>query len=288
MRTNEDHLVQIAVMGEISPPSLSAPYRPDASGQARVMYGMAGIAYNVRVGDPAFGWEADHLEPGVSIHNRDLEADYAMHYLTCVGNEATVATGDACGAKGVVSGEHARLLIDFAADVLDRMCIGDRMVIKTHGVGLQLLQYPHITVRKCSPRLIEAMGLEHGAGGTLRVPVTHEIPSQIMGSGLELIPEFVDQDLMTEDRTLMEELGLTDLRLGDVVAIRDQDHSHGRGYSSGATTIGLINHGDSFMTGHGPGVMTLLSCPTPHIEPFIEPEANIAKYLRIGRWSEER
>ena len=30
-----------------------------------------GISYNVRSGDSAFGWSGDHVEPGVSIRNRE-------------------------------------------------------------------------------------------------------------------------------------------------------------------------------------------------------------------------
>jgi hypothetical protein len=286
MRTNENRLVKMAVIGEISPPKLGRGYRPDTAGQAAVIIGMAGIVYNVRAGDPAFGWEGDHVEPGVSIHNSDQGQDYAMHYLTCVGNEAEVVSGGAAGSRGIVTGEHARLLIDFQPEALEEMCVGDRIQIQAYGLGLELLDCPNVTVRKCSPALIATMGLHLDGEGRLRVPVTHELPPEIMGSGMELFPEFVDQDMMTGDRGLMEELGLTTLRLGDLVAIRDQDHSYGRGYTQGAVAIGLINHGDCIMTGHGPGVMTLLSSPGPDIVPVITPGANIADYLNIGRSGE--
>jgi hypothetical protein len=276
----------MAVIGEISPPKLGRGYRPDTDGQAAVPIGMAGIVFNVRVGDPAFGWEGDHVEPGVSIHNPDQGQDYAMHYLTCVGNEAEVVSGGAAGSRGTVTGEHARLLIDFEPEALEEMCVGDRVQIETYGLGLKLLDCPNVTVRKCSPALIAAMGLELDGDGRLRVPVTHELPPEIMGSGMELFPEFVDQDMMTGDQDLMARLGLTNLRLGDLVAIRDMDHSYGRGYTEDAVVIGLINHGDCFMTGHGPGVMTLLSSPGPDIVPIIKPGANIADYLSIGQHGE--
>jgi len=279
IRTNRDKLVKIAVGGEVSPPKLHAPTQADSTGRSFISIGMAGIVYNAQVGDLAFGWKADHIEPGVSIHNPDEHADYAMHYLTCVGNDAVVSSGEAAGARGLVSGEHARLLIDFAADDLDRLNIGDKIVIQGYGVGLELLDFPQIAVRKCSPALIENMRLEVNRAGQLVAPVTHTLTPRLMGSGLELIPEFVDQDMVSEDRALIEELGLLDLRLGDLVAILDQDHSYGRGLRQGGVVIGLINHGDSAMTGHGPGVMTLLSCPTPDIVPVIDARANIANYL---------
>lgn len=289
VRTNKDELVEIAVAGEIVSPRLTTPpYRPDKNGRATVMIGMAGIAYNVRVGDPAFGWAADHLEPGVSVRNACPERNYAMHYLTCIGNRAVVASGEARGARGRVSGEHSGLLIDFETDDLVGMCIGDRVVVRAFGAGLELLDYPHISIRNCSPELIESMGLEPTGEGMLRIPVTHEIPSRLMGSGMELLPEYVDQDMMTQDSELIEELGLANLRLGDLVAVTDMDYSHGRGYHEGATVIGVIIHGDSFISGHGPGVLGLLSCQTPHIVPVIDDGANIGKLLRLGRWAEGR
>jgi hypothetical protein len=44
------------------------------------------------------------------------------------------------------------------------------------------------------------------------------------------------------------------------------------------------------MTGHGPGVMDLLSCAMPKIEPVIDKRANLAVYLGIGNhdWADER
>ena len=75
---------------------------------------------------------------------------------------------------------------------------------------------------------------------------------------------------MTNDRQTLAELGLDQLRIGDILAVRDHDHTQNRGYREGAITIGIINHADSFMTGHGPGVMDLLSCATAKIEPVID------------------
>ena len=61
---------------------------------------MYGVAYNARVGDRAFGWAGDHVEPGVSIANPDEKADFALHYLTCIGNEATVDERAGEGGEG--------------------------------------------------------------------------------------------------------------------------------------------------------------------------------------------
>ena len=285
LRTNKDRLVKIAVVGEVSAPTLPPTmYRPDAAGRSTVLIGMYGIAYNARVGDPAFGWAADHLEPGVSIHHTDPQMHHALHYLTCVGNEAMVISGDAAGSRGRLSGEHERLMVDFEPDILDKLCIGDKVQIWGYGVGLELLDFPSVGVYKCSPDLIDAIPFEVSAEGKLRVPVTHIIPARLMGSGAELPTEFVDQDFMSNDRQAIADEGLTDLRIGDLVAITDHAHFWGREYRPGAVSIGLINHGDSVMIGHGPGVMTLLTATSSVIEPVLTPDANIAHYLRFGNW----
>jgi len=281
--TNEQHLVEMAVVGNISQPTLRhGGYTINDVGVGRVLPGMSGVVYNARVGDPAFGWSGDHVEPGVSIANPENSAEYALHYLTCIGNRAIVTSGLAKGAEGIVTGEHARLLVDFAPDVLDLLCVGDSIQIISHGRGLVFTDFPQIELKKCSPKLINSIPIEViDNGKKIRVPVTMALPPRIMGSGAELNSEYVDQDLMSGDRKLMAELGIDQMRLGDLVVIPDADHRWGRGYRKGAVTIALCIHGDSVMTGHGPGILALMSADEPCIEWVITPEANIAHYLNI-------
>ena len=126
LRWNFDQLVEMAVTGQVSQPALRrGGYVHWPNGVGEMLPGMHGITYNARVGDRAFGWAGDHVEPGVSIAHSEERADYALHYLSCIGNEAEVVTGLARGAQGVVTGEHARLLVDFPPDVLEQMTIGD-------------------------------------------------------------------------------------------------------------------------------------------------------------------
>jgi len=283
LRTNRDNLVKMAVAGAIAPPTMArGPHRFKANGEPFVPIGMAGIVYNARPGCPAFGWEADHLEPAVCVHAQDAQEDYALHYLASLGNDAALTSGEARGAQGVVMGEHARFILDFAEDDMERMCPGDRVQIVAWGTGLTLADYPHITVRKLDPRLLDRMRIEEAGGGVLRVPVTHILPSKIMGSGWELNPEYVDQDICSNDPETVRTFGLERLRQGDVVAVTDADHSTGRGYRQGSIVIGVINHCNSWQLGHGPGCMTVLSCPTPQIEAVLDPDANIARYMRCG------
>ena len=281
LRWNFDDLVEMAVTGQVSQPALRRGYSPRPDGVGVVLPGMAGIAYNARVGDKAFGWAADHVEPGVSIANPDERADFALHYLTCIGNEAEVVTGLARGARGVVTGEHARLLVDFAPDVLEQMTVGDTVQIRARGRGLLLEGHPDLEFKKTSPALADALGLRI-EDGRVSCPVAMEIPARVMGSGAELNAEFVDQDLMSGDRALMAELGLDRMRLGDLIGIRDVDHRFGRSWREGWVAVCLCIHGDSVMTGHGPGILTLIAGPADALDFHIDPGANIASALGIG------
>lgn len=269
----------MAVAGVVSQPTLRYPgYIPDANGLSTVLPGMAGVVYNVHIGDEAFGWAADHVEPGVSIAHSDEGTDFALHYLTCIGNEAVVTSGLARGAKGVVTGEHARILIDFPEEASALLNIGDTVQIRAHGRGLELTDYPHIELKKVSPRLLELLRLEALDARRITLPVALELPISIMGSGAELNSEYVDQDLMSGDRALMRDTGIDTLRLGDLVAIRHADHHFGRSYREGAVSIALCIHGDSVMTGHGPGILTLMTCAEPCIEWTLDKSANLADY----------
>ena len=281
LRWNFDDLVEMAVTGQVSQPTLRRGgyvHRPDGHGE--VLPGMYGITYSARVGDRAFGWAGDHVEPGVSIANDDERADYALHYLTCMGNQAEVVTGLAQGATGVVTGEHARLLVDFSPDVLEELTIGDTIQLRTLGRGLKLESHPGIEFKKTSPSLARAFGLQ-SENGRVSCPVAMELPARIMGSGAELNSEFVDQDLMSGDRALMAELGIDQMRLGDLVGIRDVDHRFGRSYRNGWVAICICIHGDSVMTGHGPGILTLITGPGNLLDFHLDPTANLAHSLGI-------
>ncbi len=278
---NFDELVEMAVTGQVSQPSVRrGGYTPWPDGVGVMLPGMSGIVYNARVGDRAFGWAGDHVEPGVSIANADEQADYALHYLTCIGNEAEVVTGLAKGAKGVITGEHARLLVDFSLDTLEKMTVGDTVQIRALGRGLRLESHPGIEFKKTSPTLARAFGLRM-EDGRVSCPVAMELPPRIMGSGAELNAEFVDQDLMSGDRALMAELGIDQMRLGDLIGIRNVDHRFGRSYRKGWVAVCLCIHGDSVMTGHGPGILTLITGPAELLDFHLDPTANLAQALGI-------
>ena len=293
LKTNSDKLVKLSVMGEVSNPLFSyTPYRVSTDGTLAVLPGVGGITYNLRVGDPAVGWEADHVEPSVSIKNRDKEdfipkaANYGLNFLACIGNEAIATSNKGKGKKGTVTGKHGgieHVLVDFEPEVLDKLVIGDKILVKTYGVGLKLLDFPYVKLMSMDPKFLSSLNT-NSKDKKLRVGVTHLIPSAIMGSGLGASQTHSgDYDIQLFDDGMVRKHGLGTLRLGDIVAITDADHSFGRIYKKGHTTIGIVVHCNSVVAGHGPGVTTLMTARNRHLQPFIDKNANIAKILKLRK-----
>jgi len=292
LKTNIEKLVKISVVGEVASPvyGRGGVYNISAEGIPMVLPGVGGITYNVRVGDAACGWEADHVEPGVSIENKENDPRYgqgantALNVLSCVGNEAVIVGGDAKGAKGVVTGKHGgieHILVDFPSETLEKLMLGDKVLVKAFGVGLKLLDFPEIKVMNMDPHFLEALKPK-AKKEKLEVPVTHVIPAAIMGSGLGANQTYSgDYDIQLFDEGIRKEYGLDDLRLGDLVAIRDADHSYGRIYRQGAMSVGIIAHTNCITSGHGPGVTTLFTSSTGKIIPKIDAKANIASILKL-------
>ncbi|MEO0250132.1 MAG: DUF4438 domain-containing protein [candidate division WOR-3 bacterium] len=294
LRTNEKDLVIMSVMGHVAHPVKGArPYLVTHDGKVKVLPGVGGITYNKRVGDPCVGLAGDHVEPGVSTRNTDRFDGDASAYntaynaLSCVGNEAMVVSGDAKGDKGVVTGKHGgieHVLIDFPPETLEKLLIGDRILVKAYGQGLELLDYPEIAVRNLDPRLLKKLPIRRKGKG-LAVGVAKVIPGEIMGSGLGRDHVWTgDYDIQLFDEKTVKKFGLSDLRFGDIVAITDAYHAYGRIYKHGAVSVGVVVHSACLVAGHGPGVTTLLTTDTPGmLEPYMDEKANIAFILGLRK-----
>jgi len=285
LKTNRDKLVTISVQGEISHPKSTAPYRITVDGEPVVLPGTGGITYSHKIGDNCMDLAGDHVEPGVTtLRSVDTE-NGGFNTLACVGNAAKVVSGDAKGAKGYVTGTHGgseHVLIYFDRDTLEQLAIGDKILVKAQGQGLQLPDCPNVKVMNLDPDLLDKMGITLAADGVLEVPVAAQVPAYLMGSGLGSTTAYRgDYDIMTHDKTAYDKYNLGRLRFGDIVALMDCDTVFGRGYLSGAITIGVIVHSNCVLTGHGPGVTTLMTCKTPLIRPVLRPQANIADYLGV-------
>ncbi|KLU58883.1 hypothetical protein CEB3_c49010 [Peptococcaceae bacterium CEB3] len=285
LRTNKDHLVIQSVMGEIAHPRMQNPFLVGQDGIPQVLPGIGAITYNIGLGDLVFGWECDHVEPGVSIRNPDDIENTALLTLACIGNEAKVISGDGKGLMGFVTGAHAgrdNTILYFDKKELGNLSVGDKVQIKAFGLGLKLPDYSDIKMMSLDPDLLEAMQITEG-NGCLEVPVVATVPAYLMGSGIGAgVSQKGDYDIMTQDRGTIERLGLNKLRFGDLVLLSDCDNTYGRGYLRGAVTVGVIVHSDCILAGHGPGVVTLMSSKEGNILPRIDEKANIGRYL--GLW----
>jgi hypothetical protein len=290
LKTNAEKLIKMSVMGEIASPTIRSVYNVSATGKPVVLPGVGGITYNLRVGDPACGWEADHVEPGASVENKENDsrsgqaANTALNILSCVGNRATIINGDSKEAQGTVTGKHGgieHVLVDFPTDILEKLVIGDRILVKAFGVGLKLLDYPEIKLLNMDPALLRAWDPQPKSD-KLEVPVTHIVPAAIMGSGLGANQvNSGDYDIQLFDDGIVEQYELASLRLGDLVAIIDADHSFGRIYRQGAVSVGVVIHTNCVTAGHGPGVTTLMTSPEGKIITQINAKANIASLLNL-------
>lgn len=288
IKTNRDHLVKVAVVGQIAPQEFevgwTTPYLISNQGEPKIVPGTGGITYNVRVGDRVKGLVGDHIEPAISSRNPDPKANGGYNILSCVGNRATMITGGAKGDIGVVTGTHGgieHVMIDFDDAALRKMTIGDQIQVEAFGVGLAIDDFPDIRCTGLSPDLF-ARWITETRDGKLVVPVAKTAPAAIMGSGLGRDNVYRgDFDITLFDERAVAEYGLDGLRFGDFVAILDADSTFGRHYYGGAVSIGIIVHGDSYISGHGPGVTGLLTSRTGQIEPVIDSGANIADVLGL-------
>ncbi len=288
--SNVERLLAQVLAGEVWPP-LAARHgsRVDPDGRAFFLPGMGGGTLDVHVGDPATGHAGDHVEPGLSVRHRDAAANYALQYLSCVGNHVEVTSGPARGATGFVIGQHAYVLVDMDGEAMRHVTTGDQVSVLAHGQGLRLSAHPEVTVKNCSPALLAAL-----PGGTTRerrleVHVSAHVPADAIGAGAGMASEYANTDLMGAYAGLGDDLslGLESLRVGDVVALHDQDHRFGRGYRPGWTTIGVISTATCQLFGHGPGPSSIMSGPREAFDLVLDADANLAA-LRLDQPGDHR
>jgi Domain of unknown function (DUF4438) len=287
--TNVDKLVSLSVMGQIASPSFpglpAEPYRLASDGTPFLLPTYGSIVYNVSVGDSAYGWLADCIHPSVSINLADDNGNRGLRVLSCLGNTAVVMSGDAKGTKGVVTGKSGRfsehVIVHFAKQTREKMAIGDKIVVRSKGVGLQLADHLDIYLKGCSPELLESLNPETTSEGKLEVPVVASVPAHLLGAGAGLDSEGGSVHIQTTDKKALNEAGLSTLRLGDVVALENYDSRYQHGYLRGAIGIGVIGQGDSPRAGYGPGITVMMTSSTSRIVPKITAGINLKSLLGL-------
>lgn len=287
MSANLDELIVTAVAGVITNPAMAEnPYEVDADGAPFVPVGAGGICYNVKVGMDAMGWAADRVEPGVSIANADAGANQALALFACVGNPAVVRTGAAAGAGGMVIGKHEafrayrHVLVHLSDTALERVAPGDELLVRACGRGMAVTGAPGVACHSLGPELWRAWSPTVG-DGQVEVAVTRVLPPEVIGMGSGRISASTSVALQTKDAAMAAEYGLADLRLGDLVAVREWDASYYTGYRPAATTVGVVTTGDSPLAGNGPAVTILLSGAGGSIVPRLDAGANLAQMLGL-------
>jgi hypothetical protein len=290
IRSNVDKIVSVSVMGQIASPGFpglpASPYQLDSDGKPFLLPTFGGIVYNVSVGDSAYGWLADCIHPGVSISLKDDNGNRGLNLLACVGNTAVVMSGDAKGTQGVVTGKSGRfsehVIIHFDRAAREKMAIGDKIVIRSVGVGLDLLDHPDVRLKSCAPNLLNGLEVTSGGDGKLNVPVTAVVPPHLVGAGAGLTSEGGSLHIQTGDPEALAAAGLDQLRLGDIVALADTDSSWNHGYFRGAVGIGVVGQGDSPRSGYGPGVTLLMTSMSGGIQPMVTPGVNIRDIFNLS------
>jgi len=294
LKTNEAKIVEFLLQCQPGQPRSRGNWSVDHQGAPFILPSIGGITVNIQVGDPAFGWAGDHLEPGVSCTadtNKPFEhPNNSLQLFACAGNKATIVSGEAKGATGWVIGHHGgseHVIIDFPREAKEKMTYDDKIILYARGQGLKLIDYPDITLFNLDPDLLKKMKIvksgKKSGKKILDVPVTTLVPAACMGSGVGA-PNVAtgDYDIMTSDAETVEKYQLDKIRFGDIVALLDHDNRFGRAYRQGAVSIGIVVHSNCLLAGHGPGVTTLMTCATPLIKPVIDPCANLADLLGIG------
>jgi hypothetical protein len=291
LKTNKDRVVEMFLACKPGMPRVGLGWRVDHQGKPFLLPGIGGITLNVAVGDSAFGLAGDHIEPGVSCTaNAEKPNDFpnnSLQILSCVGNEARIVSGEAKGETGTVIGHHGgseHIIVDFPRAVKEKMTYDDKIQVRAKGQGLALTDYPEIKLFNLDPDLLEKMKIAETGQGVLKVPVTTMVPAACMGSGVGRAHVGAgDYDVMTSDPDTVKKYNLDQMRFGDFVALMDHDNSYGRAFVQGAVSIGIVVHSNCLLAGHGPGISTLMTCPKSLIEPVIDPDANIATLLGIGK-----
>lgn len=290
LRTNEEQIVEFLLQCQPGPLKTKGTWSVDHMGKPFILSSFGGITLNLQVGDAAFGWAGDHIEPGVSCtadtKNPFEHPNVSLQIYSCVGNEARVISGEAKGNVGYVIGHHGgseHIIIDFPRTVKEKLTYDDKIIIFSRGQGLRLSDYPEIMLFNLDPGLLKKMRIRESDKLILEVPVTTIVPAFCMGSGLgDAHVAKGDYDIMTSDPETVRQYHLDKLRFGDFVAILDHDNRFGRAFRKGAITIGVVVHSDCMGAGHGPGVTTIMTSSTSLLVPVIDAKANIADLLGIG------
>jgi hypothetical protein len=263
-------LVAVNLLGVIEHPVLGdTPYRVDRDGRPYVPAGDGGIVTNLCLGDSVFGLLGDHAAPGACLVHPDPAARHALASYCCIGNQARVRTGQAAGARGVVTGkrgEEGRVIVSLGESDLARLRPGDEVAVRARGQGSRPPGLaPGVTIMNLDPDVLAWLPVDlAGQDGAVTAGVRMSVPSRLAGNGIGRPSVAWDLDLQLPPPGPD---GAGDLALGDLVAVTDLDARYNMGYRRGWVTVGVVGHGASPLPGHGPGMTPILTGPAAALRP---------------------
>jgi len=271
--TRNVRAVTVNLLGLVEHPELGdTPYRVSADGRPYVPAGDGGIVLGLRLGESTSGRDADHAAPGACLVHPDPAARHALTIYSCIGNQATVRTGQAAGARGIVigkRGELGRVVVSFDQHDLARMRPSDQVAVRTCGQGWRPPGFPsEVTLLNTDPAALRQLPVNvSGDGASVTAGVRAVVPSKLAGNGIGRPAVGWDLDL---------QLGADeDVRLGDLVAVADLDARFNLGYRRGWLTVGVIVHGASPLPGHGPGITPILTGPAEVLRSAADPAGHV-------------
>ncbi|MFN8622650.1 MAG: DUF4438 domain-containing protein [Chloroflexota bacterium] len=283
-RDDREHLVRVAVAGQVAPARLGhdLPWT-DVDGRPVVLPGNGGVAIGVHAGDPVDRWAGDHLMVGATIEDPEGNPAVAgpLHQLACLGDRVRLGDGT---LLGVVAGKRGGLAPGFLPPQLvsveapdERLATllpGVRVVLEAVGRGLSLSDHPDIGVLNLSPALLDRVPLAL-RDGALVARVRATVPARAMGPGMGQDPWIGDIEIA--DPTALSPA--VALAYGDLVAICDLDGRVSRYRRPGHVAIGAVAHGPSPAAGHGVGLTVILSGPSAALSVELDDDASLASAL---------
>ena len=271
--TRNVRAVTVNLLGLVEHPELGdTPYRVSADGRPYVPAGDGGIVLGLRLGESTSGRDADHAAPDACLVHPDPAARHALTIYSCIGNQATVRTGQAAGARGIVigkRGELGRVVVSFDQHDLARMRPSDQVAVRTCGQGWRPPGFPsEVTLLNTDPAALRQLPVNvSGDGASVTAGVRAVVPSRLAGNGIGRPAVGWDLDL---------QLGADeDVLLGDLVAVADLDARFNLGYRRGWLTVGVIVHGASPLPGHGPGITPILTGPAEVLRSAADPAGHV-------------
>ena len=144
------------------------------------------------------------------------------------------------GEKGYVIGRHSgveHVMVHMKnPEALDRLMIGDAFRIRAHGAGMVIEGFEELCIDCIDPDLLEKFASINDEG-KIEVPVAGKIPAVLMGSGIGMKSYRGDYDMITQDRALIEKLGV---KAGDCLYFGDSGTDMKTGKAAGMTTVGVL------------------------------------------------